>query len=121
MTKYPKPTEYANLIDWYRAVTLATGAYPECGTGSLIAVNYCALGLGEVGEVQGKIKKVWRGDRTLEEAREDILDEAGDALWYILRLADELGITLSQLMLRNGFKCISRHSRGVTKGDGDQR
>jgi hypothetical protein len=31
----------------YERITDQTVLYPEGGTGSLIAVNYCALGLGE--------------------------------------------------------------------------
>lgn len=110
-----------NTVDWYEAVTGETGLYPEGGTGSLTAVTYCALGLGEAGEVQGKLKKVWRGDRTLEEARDEILDELGDTLWYLTRMCLELGVDLDWLMKHNGMKVLDRKKRGVIKGSGDKR
>jgi NTP pyrophosphatase (non-canonical NTP hydrolase) len=108
-------------LERYEEITSLTGLYPEAGTGSLVAVNYCMLGLGEAGECQGKLKKVWRGDVTLDDQRERILDEAGDTLWYITRTAIECGITLQELINRNARKVLDRKVRGVTRGDGDQR
>jgi NTP pyrophosphatase (non-canonical NTP hydrolase) len=110
-----------NLIAWYEEVTTQTGLYPEGGTGSLIAINYCALGLGEAGECQGKLKKVWRGDVTLEEQKDVILDELGDTLWYVTRMAIECGSSLEGLIERNGKKVLDRKARGVIKGSGDKR
>jgi hypothetical protein len=156
----------------YQEITRQTGLYPEGGTGSLIAITYCALGLGEAGEVQGKLKKVWRGDAgedydarvrawaertaillseegdrrggfdafddpvavdiiasqfrafnhepTLEQ-REAMLDECGDTLWYLTRMAEELGSSLQGLIDRNGTKVTMRKIAGTIKGDGDKR
>lgn len=106
---------------WYEGITEQTGLYPEGGTGSLVAVNYCMLGLGEAGECQGKLKKVWRGDKSLEEQREVLLDELGDVLWYLTRSAVELGSSLEELIFRNADKVLDRKERGVIKGDGDKR
>lgn len=116
-------TQYSTneLLSAYEHVTEKTGLYPEANTGSLVAVNYCALGLGEAGEVQGKLKKVWRGDRTLNNQRELILDELGDTLWYLTRMSLELGVNLEELILRNSEKVLDRKKRGVTRGDGDKR
>lgn len=105
----------------YERITAQTGLYPEGGTGSLVAINYCALGLGEVGELQGKVKKIWRGDVPLESQRDVILDEAGDVLWYLTRLTLELGSDLESLMRRNADKVLSRKARGVIRGSGDNR
>lgn len=110
-----------NLTAWYQSVTEQTGLYPEGGTGSLIAVNYCALGLGEAGEAQGKLKKVWRGDKSLEDAKQDILDELGDTLWYVTRMAIECGSSLEELIIWNAGKVLDRKRRGVIKGSGDSR
>lgn len=114
-------SSHNSVTDWYGSVTQQTGLYPEGGTGSLVAVNYCALGLGEAGEVQGKLKKVWRGDKTLEEAKLEILDELGDTLWYVVRMAAELGWTLDDLIFHNVGKVLDRKARGVTRGSGDHR
>lgn len=105
----------------YETVTEQTGLYPEGNTGSLVAVTYCALGLGEAGEVQGKLKKVWRGDKTLAEQREAILDELGDTLWYLTRMTLELGSNLETLMDLNARKLLDRKARGVIRGSGDNR
>jgi NTP pyrophosphatase (non-canonical NTP hydrolase) len=109
------------ILEQYEAITEQTGLYPEGGTGSLVAVNYCCLGLGEAGELQGKLKKVWRGDTTLDAQREALLDEAGDTLWYLTRLSIELGSGLQDLIERNGRKVLDRKSRGVIRGSGDNR
>lgn len=111
----------SDLIQRYEHTTIQTGLYPEAGTGSLIAVNYCCLGLGEAGEAQGKLKKVWRGDKDLDTAKEQILDEAGDILWYLTRLAIECGTGLEGLIERNMAKVLDRKERGVIRGDGDNR
>lgn len=116
MIKGPRP--YKLTPTAYQMLTRETGLYPEGGTGSLAAVEYCALGLGEAGEVQGKVKKVKRGDKSLNEMREGILDELGDTLWYVVRTADELGESFQQLIDRNANKVHDRFLRGVTKGDG---
>lgn len=112
---------YNPTIEWFEDVTEQTGLYPEANTGSLIAINYCALGLSEAGEFQGKLKKVWRGDKTLEEQKEALIDELGDTLWYVTRAAKELGIGLTELMEHNGQKVLDRKNRGVTRGSGDNR
>ena len=56
--------------------------YPEAGTGSVMALAYVALGLGEAGEIQGKIKKVIRdnGGVVTDETRLEIAKEVGDLL-----------------------------------------
>lgn len=119
----PEPTHPSRRFtpDDFEEITNQTALYPEKGSGSLTAVTYCALGLGEAGEVQGKLKKVWRGDKTLEENREALLDELGDTLWYVVRMAMELGGSLQHLLNRNGRKLLSRKLRGTLQGSGDNR
>lgn len=116
----PKPRKL-DAIEEYEAFTETTGLYPEANTGSLIAINYVCLGLGEAGECQGKLKKVWRGDLPLEEQLPAMIDEAGDVLWYLTRLSIELGVGLTGLMDRNMAKLRDRKARGVIRGSGDKR
>lgn len=122
----------SSLIDWYEGVLTETGLYPGGGTGNLIAVNYCCLGLGEIGELQGKLKKIWRGDKgaydlttpireAFPEETEKLLEELGDALWYLTRLSNELGVSLAELMERNAAKVLDRKARGQIRGEGDNR
>lgn len=108
----------------YQDETAATAIYPDAGSGNELALAYVALGLGgEAGEVQGKIKKVIRDDGGIvsDEKREQIIDEAGDVLWYLARIATECGVSLEQMAQRNVAKLLSRKERGVLGGSGDNR
>lgn len=108
----------------YQIGTAATAIYPEVGTGAYTALSYTALGLvGEAGEVAGKIKKVLRDDGgviTKEKAKE-VAAELGDVLWYLARLADELGVSLEVIAQANLEKLADRASRNVIGGSGDNR
>lgn len=84
------------------------------------AIVYPALGIaGEGGEVAEKVKKWLRGDRELDKL--ELLKEAGDVMWYLASLADDLGFTLQEMVDQNVRKLTSRKERGVQKGDGDNR
>ena len=89
----------------------------------LIAVAYDGLGLGEAGEVQGKIKKIIRdnGGIITPEATEEIKSELGDTLWYITSMCENLGITLEDVAQANIDKLHDRRERGVLGGSGDNR
>ena len=89
----------------------------------LLAVTYDGLGLGEAGEVQGKIKKIIRdnGGTIDGEAKEAIKAELGDTLWYIASMCQNLGITLEEVATYNIEKLVDRTNRGVRHGSGDYR
>lgn len=73
----------------YQKEAQKTALYPEA-----YRLVYPALGLaGEAGELANKVKKVLRdhGGRLSEEAREAILAELGDVLWYVAQVATDLG------------------------------
>ena len=107
-----------DILDWqaYQRLTAGTAEYKRDKR-----IEYLALGLGsEAGEVQGKVKKWIRGDkRGLD--KEAIKKELGDVLWYVARLADELGISLKEIAITNLIKLYNRKERGKIKGDGDER
>ena len=107
----------------YQNLTMNTAKYPGAGDGTLGAITYCALGLGETGEVQGKVKKVIRdaGGEVSDEVKEAIAAELGDVLWYVARLAAELGYPLSNIAEANIGKLLDRKERGVVGGSGDNR
>jgi NTP pyrophosphatase (non-canonical NTP hydrolase) len=90
---------------------------------NLMAVVYDGLGLGEAGEVQGKIKKIIRdnGGIITPEATEEIKSELGDTLWYITSMCENLGITLEDVAVANIQKLHDRRKRGVLGGSGDHR
>jgi NTP pyrophosphatase (non-canonical NTP hydrolase) len=89
----------------------------------LLAIVYDGLGLGEAGEVQGKIKKVIRdnGGIITEEHKIELMKEAGDVLWYLASLCDNLDVTLEDVANENIEKLKSRHERGTVHGSGDNR
>ena len=108
-------------FDVYQERTQETAMYP--GQGTITGLSYTALGLGEVGEVQGKIKKIIRDDGGIvtDEKRVAIKKELGDVLWYVAQTATELGLSLSDIALVNLDKLNSRKERGVITGSGDDR
>ena len=84
------------------------------------AIVYPTLGMmGEAGETSEKVKKWLRGDRELD--KKELLKEAGDVLWYLTSLADDLGFTLQDMVDANVEKLNSRKDRGVLQGNGDNR
>jgi NTP pyrophosphatase (non-canonical NTP hydrolase) len=93
------------------------------GVTRLLGVSYAALGMGEAGEVQGKIKKVIRdsGGVITDEVREQIAGELGDTLWYLAAVADEFELDLGAIAQGNLDKLSDRKDRGVISGSGDTR
>jgi NTP pyrophosphatase (non-canonical NTP hydrolase) len=104
----------------YQNEASTTATYP--GVNGLPGISYCTLGLtGEAGEVANKVKKILRGDKTIEDAGLDIVSELGDCLWYLSELAKNLGVSLESVAIQNIQKLQSRRERGVIKGSGDDR
>lgn len=108
----------------YQARTRSTAIYPSDSSDEHlpdVAVLYCTLGLvGESGEVSEKVKKAIREDEDAEYLRE-VERELGDVLWYLARLADELGVGLDEIAQQNLRKLRDRQSRDAIRGQGDQR
>jgi len=88
-----------------------------------LGLSYTANGLGEVGEIQGKVKKILRdqGGNVTEENKEDLKKELGDVLWYVASMASELGISMDDIATVNIEKLFSRKERNVLNGSGDNR
>lgn len=105
----------------YQEAAMSTAIYP--GKGTIIGLAYTALGLGESGEVQGKVKKIIRdeGNVISDEKKKEIGKELGDQLWYIAAMASELGLNLQEIAEGNITKLNSRKERGVLQGSGDDR
>lgn len=85
---------------------------------------YTVLGLcSEAGELAGKIKKMLRDDGGImtAERQEEVMDEAGDVLWYLDAIVCEIGRSLDQAARKNIAKLASRRERGVLSGSGDNR
>lgn len=117
ITTYLKMSKDYLSVQTYQRFTKTTAIYPHHQ-----ATNYLGLGLAsEAGEVAGVLKKWVRGDYSTQEAREKLIKELGDVLWYVARLADEQGIPLVNIFTANMEKLQSRQEKGVLKGDGDDR
>lgn len=111
-------------FDVYQLATAETAIYPGTGEGEAAALTYVTLGLtGEAGEIANKVKKILRdsGGEISSEVRADLAKELGDVLWYLTRLADELGYSLYGIANENMKKLASRAERGVIGGSGDNR
>lgn len=107
----------------YQDATMSTALYPGANEGSVEALVYCGLGIGEAGEIQGKIKKIIRDDSGIitPEKKQAIYEEIGDLLWYVARLSAELGYPLGNVAEANLAKIHSRRERGTINGSGDNR
>jgi len=107
----------------YQVRTRSTAVYPSDGPDRRlpdVAVLYCTLGLvGESGEVAEKVKKAIREDE--DEYLREAERELGDVLWYLARLADELGVSLDEIAEQNLRKLRDRQSRDAITGQGDER
>ena len=89
--------------------------YP--GQGTFAGIVYCALGLGEAGELIGEVKKAWRDDRgsISDERTEKIILELGDVLWYVDAMCEELNVSLEEVATANRKKIEARkaHERSI--------
>lgn len=105
-------------MDDYQEQAITTAIYPE-----QYKIIYPALGLGEAGEVQNKIKKIYRdcGGQWSAENRIKVAEELGDLLWYVAVLARDLDVSLGYIASKNLEKLASRQERGVLGGSGDSR
>jgi NTP pyrophosphatase (non-canonical NTP hydrolase) len=90
----------------------------------MVSKTILALGVaGEAGEVADKWKKLlvyWNSELS-EERKADLGKELADVVWYVAVMAEELGLSLDELMRQNLEKIADRQSRGVLKGSGDNR
>lgn len=113
-----------NDVYEYQMWTRTTAKYPK-GTAEFEAsLPYLVMGLaGEAGEVANKYKKIIRDQSGILEPQDgyDIISELGDVMWYLTRIADELGYGINDIMTHNHDKLESRLARGVIGGSGDNR
>lgn len=109
-------------LENYRKFTRTTAIYSGACTGNKNALSYLGLGLSsEAGEVAGKLSKLLYRDGNIEEAINATVSEMGDTLWFLVRLCDELDISLEDLIEQNTIKLADRKKRNKIKGNGDNR
>lgn len=114
----------------YQTIIKETAIYPK-----EIGLSYCAMGLaGESGEVANKIKKLYRDKEGFikfgmailsvsegKEVKDTIKHELGDVLWYITALANEIDLSLEDIMKANYDKLMKRKEENTLSGSGDYR
>ncbi len=89
-------------ISTYQEKSFETAMYPEKGSGSILALTYVGLGMGESGEVQLKLKERLSQNSIFSDLSEisnssvgELISELGDYFWYGAGLATELSINLA--------------------------
>ena len=98
----------------YQQWTRTTAIYPSAN-----AIEYVTLGLAsEAGEVADVLKKEIRDG---DDRKDSMRKELGDVLWYLARVADELGTDLGEIAADNVAKLHDRQERGKLRGSGDDR
>ncbi len=106
-------------LNTYQQETRKTAVYPpheQKGYYPILAL------CGEVGELANVYKKWLRGDyegRTSDEIKASfdakIMDELGDVMWYVARVAEDFGFTLNEVAKFNLKKLRLRKATGRLK------
>ncbi len=107
----------------YSDYAFLTDNYPRKVAEDALLLIYLAGLTSEVGEVAGKIKKLYRDkDGVILHADiEAIKHELGDCLWYFDRLLSMLGTNFDEVADMNLRKLWARFHEGKIGGDGDDR
>lgn len=89
----------------------------------LFNISYVGLGLGEVGEIQNKLKKILRDSygNITQETKDFVSKELGDVLWYVAEMCSVFNLDMNDVAQQNIDKLFSRKDRGVIQGSGDNR
>jgi NTP pyrophosphatase (non-canonical NTP hydrolase) len=101
-------------VNEYQNRAYNTAVYP--GQGTPRGVEYALFGaLGELGEIANKYKKILRSEQDVYAHAPALMDEAGDAVWYIMAFLRELGYTFEQAAQFNLGKLAARQATGTLK------
>lgn len=127
-------------LDLYQRTATKSAFYP--GQGTALGLIYVALKLnGESGEFAEHVGKAMRDDELVEDGYRDeatalpcivpgeltperkvlLIKEAGDVLWYLSAICNELGVALSDVAYGNLVKLCDRGERDALQGSGDTR
>ncbi len=111
----------AQIAAEYRKFLNDTSWYTHTNEHNAPELMYLTLGLcGESGEFADAVKKIIRVSGTHDDeafatlmkgrlgGERKLLDEAGDVLWYLVKLLDFMDVSLNELMVMNTHKLYTR-------------
>jgi NTP pyrophosphatase (non-canonical NTP hydrolase) len=75
----------------------------------------------EVGEVLGLVAKLIRDGAGEKDMAELMKKELGDVMWMVAAVADDAGLSLSEICTVNLAKLADRKARNKIMGSGDER
>ena len=104
----------------YQDFTPTTFIVKRKELGSRLAYLFSGLAA-EGGEVAGNYAKYCRSDFGIEELTARTEKELGDVMYFVAKLAHELGLSLEEIMFNNRAKLLDRLERNKLQGDGDNR
>jgi NTP pyrophosphatase (non-canonical NTP hydrolase) len=107
--------ERQSEFDKYQEWTRTTAVYPKEAERDYLSAGLVA----EVGELYGAMAKYHRGDYGVEEFNIKALKELGDILWFLARISDYYGYSLSRIARTNYIKLEDRKLHGALKGSGE--
>lgn len=90
LKQYEFDLKHASKFEWSEPITEDTI--------DMLAFLIVAM-TGEVGELSNVVKKILRGDVSLESAREYIEDEIADIFIYLIKICNQMSIDLEELFL----------------------
>jgi NTP pyrophosphatase (non-canonical NTP hydrolase) len=94
-------------------------AHSEADGSDWCLAQWCNAVCGELGEAANLIKKIERGDMTLDEARDDLADELADVVTYLDLLAFRAGVNLGKAVQSKFNRVSERVNANVCIGDDD--
>lgn len=108
-------------LDEYQKEALVTAVWSGDDFKDL---THWVLGVsGEAGEISEKLKKIIRDfdGQLSNDAKQEIIKEMGDVLWYLAVLAEHLGYKFDHVGHTNIKKLRDRQARDKIHGSGDNR
>jgi NTP pyrophosphatase (non-canonical NTP hydrolase) len=104
--------------DDYQRATARTDYHPSLSPAGLRTMHVLGIA-GEAGEIVDLHKKALYHQHSLPTST--VMDELGDLLWYIARLAADHNLTLSEIMQQNLLKLQARYPNGFDPRCSQQR
>jgi len=91
------------------ALRTESGKYPFVGTGAVTPrIEHAVMGIvTEAGELMDAVKKTKIYGKELDTV--NLIEEAGDLMWYLAILSDDLGVSFEEIWQKNIAKLRKRY------------